>query len=580
MKKLPIQKYSNFGELQSIIKDKNSVNSPLVVIEKHFNTKQISNFFIKVKQKGVSAMYLFNILIIMPFIGTATIYALCKNKIRNDIKSEKDGFYSLKKDTSVAWRSLLFMIVKRFRYLVNTSEGLKFEAITAIIFDDTTTRKRGRTIEKVSRVWDHVEGISVLGFKVLVMGYWDGTGFIPLDFSIHREKNREHTKIKKQIKKAEMYLLKLYNQEEEIVNQIDKLKDRIKQHRKQTNNKTIKEAQEKQKKNKIRKQKLLKTKRIEIENTKSEIKKIQKVLSVTSGYGLTKKEEAKQYKKKREAGSPGLQRIKECDIKKTENAISMFKRAVKHGIITGYVLTDSWFFSYSMVKATRESSKYKTHFVGMAPMGKQLYSIEYKEYKASELVKKYKEQSQNCRKLRAKYIKKQAKLKDIDINMFFVKLSKRDKWKLLVTTNLKLTFIQIMQIYQLRWSIEVFFKESKQYLDLGKCQSTDFDSQIAETTIKMIQYILLSFYKRIHYQNTIGGIFKTVSKQTVELNLAEKLWSLFIQLQQAVSEISGINIYELFIQALSDTRAEIEIKKIIDLFAPEPDLGINKKKAA
>jgi IS4 transposase len=64
------------------------------------------------------------------------------------------------------------------------------------------------------------------------------------------------------------------------------------------------------------------------------------------------------------------------------------------------------------------------------------------------------------------------------------------------TTILELNFEQAYKIYSTRWSIEVFFKEAKQYLGLGKSQSQDFDAQIATTTICMLQYNLLSAARR------------------------------------------------------------------------------------
>jgi hypothetical protein len=45
-------------------------------------------------------------------------------------------------------------------------------------------------MEKIGRVWDHVTNSYVLGFKLLVMMYWDGKSAIPLDFSLHREKGK------------------------------------------------------------------------------------------------------------------------------------------------------------------------------------------------------------------------------------------------------------------------------------------------------------------------------------------------------------------------------------------------------
>jgi len=58
--------------------------------------------------------------------------------------------------------------------------------------------------------------------------------------------------------------------------------------------------------------------------------------------------------------------------------------------------------------------------------------------------------------------------------LFFSKPSRRGKWTLLLTTDLKLNFEEAYKIYSRRWQIEVFFKEGKQYLGLGKNQSQDF----------------------------------------------------------------------------------------------------------
>ena len=84
-----------------------------------------------------------------------------------------------------------------------------------------------------------------------------------------------------------------------------------------------------------------------------------------------------------------------------------------------------------------------------------------------------------------------------------------------------------MGAYQLRWAIEVFFRECKQYLGLGQSRSTCFDSQIADTTISLVQYAILSFHRRINYQNTFDGIFEFVTNEVEEYNLAKKLEKMF-----------------------------------------------------
>ncbi|EJW89625.1 hypothetical protein EVA_22268, partial [gut metagenome] len=64
------------------------------------------------------------------------------------------------------------------------------ESPRCYILDDTTLEKTGRYIENVSRVFDHVSGRCVLGFKLLLLAFSDGTSTLPVDFSLHREKGK------------------------------------------------------------------------------------------------------------------------------------------------------------------------------------------------------------------------------------------------------------------------------------------------------------------------------------------------------------------------------------------------------
>jgi hypothetical protein len=63
-----------------------------------------------------------------------------------------------------------------------------------MLFDDMVLEKTGRFIEKASRVWNHVSQSYSLGFKLLLMGYWVRTSFIPSDFSLHRERGKNKEK--------------------------------------------------------------------------------------------------------------------------------------------------------------------------------------------------------------------------------------------------------------------------------------------------------------------------------------------------------------------------------------------------
>lgn len=76
---------------------------------------------------------------------------------------------------------------------------------------------------------------------------------------------------------------------------------------------------------------------------------------------------------------------------------------------------------------------------------------------------------------------------------------------------------------KLRWSIEVFFKEAKQLLNLGGCQSNDFDAHIANTTISMIAYILLSFRYRYEHYESMGELFRVMNAECLHQTLDKSL---------------------------------------------------------
>ncbi len=74
-------------------------------------------------------------------------------------------------------------------------------------------------------------------------------------------------------------------------------------------------------------------------------------------------------------------------------------------------------------------------------------------------------------------------------------------------------------------------------MGLGKCRSNDFDAQIANTTITMIQYILLTTRYRIDTYETINGLFFEIKEATLRQWLNQRLWGLFVELLQIITTI-------------------------------------------
>ena len=81
--------------------------------------------------------------------------------------------------------------------------------------------------------------------------------------------------------------------------------------------------------------------------------------------------------------------------------------------------------------------------------------------------------SHNCRKYKCRYFRKDVVFEGMELRLFFVQYGKSRTWNILLTTDKSLSFIKVFEYYQIRWNQEVMYREGKQYLGLGKCQSTD-----------------------------------------------------------------------------------------------------------
>ena len=156
-----------------------------------------------------------------------------------------------------------------------------------------------------------------------------------------------------------------------------------------------------------------------------------------------------------------------------------------------HILTDTWFFCSELLQNINQFKKNGVHLVCMAKMNNAKYMLleTNKEYPISALLKMKESRKKFSKKFNAHYICIPVNLNGIRINLFLVKMGRNSNWRLLVTNDLTLNFTKIMNVYKLRWSIEVFFKEAKQFLNLEGCNSSDFDGHIAHSSLVLIQYI-------------------------------------------------------------------------------------------
>lgn len=280
-------------------------------------------------------------------------------------------------------------------------------------------------------------------------------------------------------------------------------------------------------------------------------------------FGVSIAQSKKRYTKKRIKNSCGTGRMEEYTVSKIQQMIVMIRGAISQGIRFDYLLVDSWFTCFELVKFIK-TRRVKCHLLGMIKMGNTNYLYKEKSLSAKQLLDSLK---RNKKVKRSKvsgfyYCEALVFIKNIEVKIFFSKTSKRGQWHGLLTTDLELNFDKAYKTYSTRWTVEVFFKESKQYLGLGKCESQDFDAQIAHTTLCMLQYNILSTVKRFDKYETLGQLFKQAQRETLEITINERIWLIIIELLAKLAVFLEVDTEMLMEKLIYDNQ---DIKKLINL---------------
>jgi hypothetical protein len=457
----------NLHEIKTIVDDSDKKVHSIHALYSRFSSSKLCKLLDSYKDKGRSvSATLFDLLIMTIANQSVRMYVAADTS-----EAAKDTYYRLKNDPRINWRAMMFIFIHRFLSLVPQTVDESSEDLHCLIIDDTSCFKRGKYIEGISKVFDHVYHRYCLGFKGLIMGYCDSKSFIPVDFSLHNEKGKRPDK----------------------------------------------------------------------------------------PYGLKSEELSRQYIKSRQADCPGKIREIERGVSKSENTITMIKRALKHRLTVDYILVDSWFMNLGLIAYVYELSS--VYLLGMCKFDDRKYVINGKEKTVKQLLDwcKRNKKIRRSRTIKARYAELMVEYKGYPVKLFFSQFNDRS-WNVLLTDDRNLTFAEAIKVYTKRWSIEVFFKETKQHLGLGKNQSRDFDGQIASFTCVFLVYIMVSLRRRFSAYESMGDLFRKIESEILETTLTERLWGMFIELQHSILQVMGIS-FEDFIQMML-TNDKIEEKMI------------------
>ena len=233
---------------------------------------------------------------------------------------------------------------------------------------------------------------------------------------------------------------------------------------------------------------------------------------------------------------------------KPHMAANMIKRARRCGIEADYVIADAWYGTKSMMRTALElqmcailrMKKSKMKYRAVINGRKQAFLNAQELYTC--LVK------QEWRKVRGLPWKAVALDVEIDlaeddkqtprwqaVRLLFVrglkepddvKAGKKD-WALFLTTDVRLSMSKMLEIYALRWGIEVYFKEAKQHLGFLKEQTATFASHTASIHLCAIRYLILMHNKLVGHASRVGDIRSTIQEQLDTLSFAARLWQIF-----------------------------------------------------
>ena len=182
-------KLNKIGELTKILSVKSETCDSIMHFMACFGIGRILSKHSLDKMRGrdmaeqILAMMVFRIL-------GETIGFMSKTKFYGILEVGKNCFYRLLARPEMDWRILLLSMARRFHSIVHKEKAEETNAPKCYIIDDTTVSKTGLHFEGLSRVFDHVLGKCVLGYKLLILAFFDGRSTYTVDLSIHRESGK------------------------------------------------------------------------------------------------------------------------------------------------------------------------------------------------------------------------------------------------------------------------------------------------------------------------------------------------------------------------------------------------------
>jgi len=230
----------------------------------------------------------------------------------------------------------------------------------------------------------------------------------------------------------------------------------------------------------------------------------------------------------------GAKRRAEAIIEKPKNVLQLIQNALDIGITADYVLMDSWFTNEPMITGILEKG---LHSIGMVKQLKQRYNFNGQVMSLADL-RATLPATNRGELIGSRCVKTK---QGIPVKIVFIQnRNNKREWLAILTTDISLDDSEIVRIYGMRWSIEVFFKSAKSLLKLGsEFQGRNYDMLIAHTTIVFTRYILLEWERR-HNQDlrSYGELFYLYCDEIQDIDYETAIRQLMFFFTEMLGKIS------------------------------------------
>ena len=210
---------------------------------------------------------------------------------------------------------------------------------------------------------------------------------------------------------------------------------------------------------------------------------------------------------------------------KNLQAINMINRALNAGIYADYLLVDSWYAKPNFINEVKQNgldviarvskSNKIWQFIGNSKTLESLYN-QAKHHKCSKLG--------NYNSIKYSYVSAIVTHKTLGkIKIVFIKT--KDNLIPIISTNIILSDIEIINTYKKRWNIEQGYKDLREYFQFGKEENRIYEALIARITLSFLAYNLTSYINRINNEpQTLGNLFRDLECQLETLAISMEIF--------------------------------------------------------